>query len=181
MKRIVLLVAVCALALVAITAAACGGDDDAATPTATVRVATSTHAAASSTAKPSTTAGASAVADATTTASGLKYVDHVVGTGATPKKCQIVTIDYVGTLADGTTFDSSIDRGSPYVFQIGIGSVVPGMDDGVSTMQVGGKRTLYIPSALGYGTRGRAPIPPNADIVFDVTLLKIAPSNNSCS
>jgi peptidylprolyl isomerase len=179
MKRTVLLIAACAFALFAVAAAACGGDDDSSTPTATARAATATSGA-SATAKPSATTGGSAVAGATTTASGLKYVDHVVGTGAAPLKCQIVTIEYVGTLANGTKFDASADHGGSYTFQFGIGRVVQGMDEGISTMKVGGKRTLYIPSALAYGTQGYGPIPANTDIVFDVTLLKIAPSNNNC-
>lgn len=168
----------CAFALFAVAAGACGGDDDSSTPTSTARAGTATSGA-SSTAKPSATTGGAA-SGATTTASGLKYIDHVVGTGATPLKCQIVTIEYVGTLANGTKFDASADHGGSYTFQIGIGRVVPGMDEGVATMRVGGKRTLYIPSALAYGVRGNGPIPPNTDIVFDVTLLKIAPSNNNC-
>lgn len=110
----------------------------------------------------------------TTTASGLKYEDKVVGAGASPQKGQNVTVHYTGTLVDGTKFDSSLDRGQPFKFVIGVGGVIKGWDEGVATMKVGGKRILYIPAALGYGSRGAgAVIPPNADLIFEVELLGI--------
>lgn len=109
-----------------------------------------------------------------TTASGLKYVDEVVGTGDSPKLGQNVTVHYTGTLENGTKFDSSVDRGQPYNFRIGMGSVIKGWDEGVMTMKVGGKRRLVIPSNLGYGAAGRPPtIPPNATLIFEVELLRI--------
>jgi len=110
----------------------------------------------------------------TTTASGLKYEDKVVGTGASPQKGQRVSVHYTGKLVDGTKFDSSVDRGQPFVFVIGVGNVIAGWDEGVATMKVGGKRLLYIPAALGYGSRGAGGvIPPNADLVFEVELLGV--------
>lgn len=109
-----------------------------------------------------------------TTASGLKYTDLVVGTGATPKKGQTVTVHYTGTLTNGKKFDSSRDRGVPADFRIGVGSVIPGWDEGLMTMKVGGTRKLIIPSALGYGPQGRPPdIPGNSTLIFDVELLGV--------
>lgn len=111
-------------------------------------------------------------AKAVTTDSGLKYEDIVVGTGASPQRGHQVTVHYTGTLEDGTKFDSSLDRGQPFTFQIGLGRVIKGWDEGVLTMKVGGKRKLVIPPQLGYGARGAGGvIPPNATLVFDVELL----------
>jgi peptidylprolyl isomerase len=108
------------------------------------------------------------------TPSGLRYIDHVVGTGASPKTGQRVSVHYTGTLKDGSKFDSSVDRGQPFAFVIGVGQVIKGWDEGVSTMKVGGKRTLFIPPQLGYGERGAGGvIPPNADLIFDVELLGV--------
>lgn len=110
-----------------------------------------------------------------TTPSGLRYVDTVVGSGASPQKGKLVTVHYTGCLTDGKKFDSSVDRGTPFQFVIGVGQVIRGWDEGVATMQVGGKRTLHVPGALGYGERGYPGlIPPNAELVFDVELLGVA-------
>jgi peptidylprolyl isomerase len=107
-----------------------------------------------------------------TTASGLKYVDVVVGKGASPVKGKQVKVHYTGTLENGSKFDSSVDRNEPLSFVIGVGQVIPGWDEGVMTMKVGGKRKLIIPSKLGYGARGSGGvIPPNATLLFDVELL----------
>lgn len=110
------------------------------------------------------------------TPSGLQYEDTVVGTGASPKPGQTCVMHYTGWLwenaAKGKKFDSSVDRGQPFEFQIGLGMVIKGWDEGVMTMKVGGKRTLLIPANLGYGSRGAGGvIPPNATLVFDVELL----------
>ncbi len=111
-------------------------------------------------------------AKAVTTDSGLRYEDIVVGTGASPQSGHQVTVHYTGTLDDGTKFDSSLDRGQPFTFQIGLGRVIKGWDEGVMTMKVGGKRKLVIPPQLGYGARGAGGvIPPNATLVFEVELL----------
>jgi peptidylprolyl isomerase len=113
-------------------------------------------------------------AQVVTTPSGLKYVDEKVGTGPSPQAGKRVTVHYTGTLTDGTKFDSSVDRGEPFKFVIGVGQVIKGWDEGVLTMKVGGKRKLMIPSALGYGARGAGGvIPPNADLNFDVELLGV--------
>ena len=114
----------------------------------------------------------------TTTASGLQITDTVVGTGASPKTGQTCVMHYTGWLykdgAKGAKFDSSVDRGQPFEFSIGMRQVIGGWDEGVATMKVGGKRTLIIPPALGYGARGAGgAIPPNATLMFDVELLGV--------
>ncbi len=115
---------------------------------------------------------------ATTTPSGLKIDDTVVGAGAEAVKGKSVSVHYTGWLQEngtkGNKFDSSVDRGQPFNFNLGAGQVIKGWDEGVAGMKVGGKRTLTIPSELGYGTAG-APgaIPPNATLVFDVELLGV--------
>ncbi len=117
-------------------------------------------------------------AKAVQTPSGLSYKDIKVGEGATPQKGQTVTVHYTGWLEEnnekGKKFDSSVDRGEPFSFQIGEGQVIQGWDEGVGSMKIGGKRQLIIPAALGYGARG-APgaIPPNATLIFDVELLGV--------
>lgn len=109
-----------------------------------------------------------------TTASGLKYSEMVVGNGASPKQGQVVSVHYTGWLTDGKKFDSSVDRGQPFEFTLGVGQVIKGWDEGVSTMKIGGKRKLTIPAALGYGGRGAGgAIPPNATLIFEVELLGI--------
>ena len=109
-----------------------------------------------------------------TTASGLKYVDYKVGDGASPTAGARVTVHYTGTLVDGSKFDSSVDRGQPFVFPIGMGRVIKGWDEGVMSMKIGGKRKLIIPPELGYGARGAGgAIPPNATLLFDVELLGV--------
>jgi peptidylprolyl isomerase len=113
-----------------------------------------------------------------TTASGLQIIDSTVGTGASPKPGQICVMHYTGWLYEdgkkGKKFDSSVDRNEPFEFPIGQRRVIAGWDEGVATMKVGGKRTLIIPPALGYGARGAGGvIPPNATLLFDIELLKI--------
>jgi peptidylprolyl isomerase len=113
-----------------------------------------------------------------TTASGLQITDVVEGTGATPKPGQTCVMHYTGWLytngMKGKKFDSSVDRSEPFEFPIGRGRVIKGWDEGVATMKVGGKRTLIIPPALGYGASGAGGvIPPNAVLMFDVELLGV--------
>jgi peptidylprolyl isomerase len=110
-----------------------------------------------------------------TTESGLRYVDIEKGEGETPEKGQTVVVHYTGSLADGTKFDSSRDRDRPFSFKLGEGQVIKGWEEGISTMQVGGRRQLIIPPELGYGQKGAGGvIPPNATLIFDVELLKIS-------
>lgn len=109
-----------------------------------------------------------------TTPSGLKYSDSVVGTGATPQKGQTVTVHYTGTLQNGLEFDSSRKRGTPMEYKFGVQPMIKGWDEGVSSMKVGGRRKLIIPSALGYGPQGRPPdIPGNSTLLFDLELLGV--------
>ena len=108
-----------------------------------------------------------------TNPSGLKYIDVVVGKGESPKSGQTVVVHYTGTLTDGTKFDSSKDRGTPFEFPIGVGRVIAGWDEGVATMKVGGVRKLIIPPILGYGSQDQGKIPPNSTLLFDVELLGI--------
>ncbi len=114
------------------------------------------------------------MAETIKTASGLEYVDEVVGDGASPTAGKPVTVHYTGTFPDGRQFDSSRDRSKPFVFTIGKGQVIRGWDEGVMTMKVGGRRILTVPSQLGYGSAGAGNvIPPNATLLFDVELLGV--------
>ena len=113
-----------------------------------------------------------------TTPSGLQIIDSKVGTGPSPKAGQTCVMHYTGWLyengAKGKKFDSSVDRGQPFEFPMGTHRVIPGWDEGVATMKVGGKRTLIIPPELGYGARGAGGvIPPNTTLMFDVELIGI--------
>ena len=113
-----------------------------------------------------------------TTSTGLQYIDTEVGTGAEAKAGQNVLVHYTGWLYNngeqGAKFDSSRDRNDPFEFSLGAGMVIKGWDEGVQGMKIGGKRTLIIPAALGYGARGAGGvIPPNATLKFDVELLKV--------
>jgi FKBP-type peptidyl-prolyl cis-trans isomerase len=122
-----------------------------------------------------TTAGIpTSSSETVTTASGLKIQDLVVGTGQEAKSGDNVSVHYTGWLEDGTKFDSSLDRGTPFEFTLGAGRVIKGWDEGIVGMKVGGKRKLIIPAALGYGAQGYPPvIPANATLIFEVELLAI--------
>jgi len=125
-----------------------------------------------------TLASAQTAGKTMTTASGLQITDSVAGTGVSPKTGQTCVMHYTGWLyvngAKGKKFDSSVDRGQPFEFPIGTGRVIKGWDEGVASMMVGGKRTLIIPPALGYGANGAGGvIPPNATLIFDVELLGV--------
>ncbi|MGF1465771.1 MAG: FKBP-type peptidyl-prolyl cis-trans isomerase [Sandaracinaceae bacterium] len=104
----------------------------------------------------------------------LQMEDLVVGEGDEAVAGKQVSVHYTGTLTDGTKFDSSLDRGQPFGFQLGAGRVIQGWDQGVQGMKVGGKRKLTIPPEMAYGERGFPPvIPPNSTLVFEVELLGV--------
>lgn len=103
----------------------------------------------------------------------LRYVDIKIGTGAPAQPGQSYTVHYTGWLHDGTKFDSSVDRGQPFDFVQGQKRVITGWDVGFEGMKVGGKRRLFIPYQLAYGELGRDPIPPKADLIFDIELLAV--------
>ena len=125
----------------------------------------SSGTSASGTARPTTPS---------TAPSGLGYVIDQPGTGDEPQVGQSVSVHYTGWLTDGTKFDSSRDRGEPFEFALGQGEVIQGWDEGVADMQIGEKRTLVIPAALGYGDQGAGGvIPPNATLVFKIELLGV--------
>jgi FKBP-type peptidyl-prolyl cis-trans isomerase len=109
----------------------------------------------------------------TQTPTGLKYADLVVGEGAEAAPGNLVTVNYIGWLEDGTKFDASADHGKPYEFTLGAQQVIQGWDEGVQGMLVGGKRKLVIPPSLAYGTQGYGPIPPNATLTFEVELVDV--------
>ena len=109
----------------------------------------------------------------TTTASGLQYLDLVVGKGPLPKQGHIVVVNYTGTFTNGQVFDTSVGK-SPFQFTLGHGDVIKGWDEGVASMHVGGKRKLVIPPDLAYGQRGYpGVIPPNSTLTFVVELLDV--------
>ncbi len=150
--------------LAAVSLVACGGSSSSSTPTV-VPAPTRTP-----TPLPS---GPVKLTNPTVTADGLQYIDTVVGTGPTPTIDQQVTVNYTGKLAaNGLVFDSTVGK-APITFALK--GVIPGFQEGVMGMKVGGKRTIYIPSALGYGPSGTVggPVPPNADLVFDIELVAI--------
>jgi len=119
-------------------------------------------------------AGCGGGADRPSSDGTLVSQDLVVGTGATAAVGDLVTVNYVGTLTNGTKFDSSYDRNQPFTFRLGAGQVIAGWDQGVVGMRVGGKRRLTIPPSLGYGSQANGPIPANSTLVFEIELLSIA-------
>lgn len=108
--------------------------------------------------------------------SEFKIEDITQGTGADVKDGDTVSVNYLGTLIDGTKFDSSYDRETPFEFTVGAGQVIEGWDKGLVGMKVGGKRKLSIPSSMGYGASGAGSIPPNAGLIFEIELLEIKAS-----
>jgi FKBP-type peptidyl-prolyl cis-trans isomerase len=119
-------------------------------------------------------------ASMTRTESGLYYHDEVVGDGAVADSGSTVVVHYTGWLPDGTKFDSSLDRDEPFEVVVGVGRVIPGWDEGLQGMRVGGQRKLVIPPHLAYGAGGAGSvIPPNATLVFDVRLLEVDDSDEA--
>lgn len=104
---------------------------------------------------------------------GLRFLDEVIGNGTEVKTGDTVTVNYLGTLENGTKFDSSYDRNQPFTTQIGVGQVIKGWDEGIVGMKVGGKRKLVIPAELGYGAQAAGSIPPNSTLIFEVELISV--------
>ena len=119
----------------------------------------------------------------------LTMQDVSVGTGAEAKSGDTVVVEYTGKLADGTVFDSTsmhgnqvmpgCDKAGQFCFILGAGQVIPGWDQGIAGMKVGGERTLVIPPSLAYGSQGVGPIPPNATLTFDVKLVAVKPTTGN--
>lgn len=108
------------------------------------------------------------------TESGLEYIEIKAGGGAAPRRGDTVQVHYTGTFPDGRKFDSSVDRGQPFEFRLGMQEVIEGWDEGLALMKVGGKARLIVPPQLAYGEMGAAGvIPPNATLHFEVELLGI--------
>ncbi len=165
-----LVAAIAVLALPALVA--CGGDDDDDDTTPTATASQQTTRTPTKPPEGSPTTGGTKLENATVTASGLQYTDEKVGTGASPRMDQQVTVHYTGKLAsNGTVFDSSVQRGQPATFAMT--GVIKGFSEGLLTMKVGGKRTVFIPAALGYGARVQGPIPANSDLIFELELIAI--------
>jgi peptidylprolyl isomerase len=118
--------------------------------------------------------GSNSPTGSTTDTTPLMTMDLVVGTGPTAVVGDTITVNYIGTLQNGTKFDSSYDRNQPFTFRLGAGAVIAGWDQGLPGMKVGGKRRLTIPPSLGYGNQANGPIPANSTLLFDVELLSIA-------
>lgn len=127
------------------------------------------------TAEPTATTVATSSAKPTMNTDKLIIQDEVVGTGAEAVAGHKITVNYTGTLTDGTKFDSSLNPGrTPFEFNLGAGEVIQGWDQGFTGMKVGGKRKLTIPPSLGYGSQGAgSAIPPNATLIFEVELLNV--------
>jgi FKBP-type peptidyl-prolyl cis-trans isomerase len=172
LKAILLSVALVLTCVVVLVLAQIGGKQDSAIATNFTQAAP----APTTTSENNTLIANNTMSDANviTTPSGLQYIEIKEGTGATPKAGQTVVVHYTGTLTNGEKFDSSRDRGTPFSFNIGMGQVIKGWDEGLSTMKVGGRRELIIPPELGYGARGAGGvIPPNATLKFDVELIDV--------
>jgi FKBP-type peptidyl-prolyl cis-trans isomerase len=160
-----------ALAAVVAMLAIAGCQESKTTSDSASTTATTTTPATPPAAAPGATAGTEQVV---TMPNGLKYQDLKVGDGTIAESGTSVSVHYTGWLTDGTKFDSSVDRGTPFNFRLGAGQVIRGWDEGVKGMRVGGKRKLTIPPDLGYGAEGAGGvIPPNATLVFDVELLGV--------
>lgn len=162
MKRnAILLLPLSALAIASLAMACGDGADEPATAAATTARSTSVSSGTPIT-----------LDNPTVTASGLKFVDEVVGTGKTPTSANSVTVHYVGKLAsNGQVFDSSVARGQPATFPMN--GVIPGFSEALSTMKEGGKRIAYLPANIAYGSRSAGSIPANSDLVFEIELITV--------
>ena len=169
--RRVLALGILAAALVLVVACGNGGGKEAVPSATSVSTGAVTPAA---TTAPEAGGPPPVSAQPTVTADGLQIIEVEVGTGEEAQSGQTVSVHYTGWLADGTKFDSSLDRGQALTFVLGAGQMIPGFDEGVAGMKVGGMRRLILPPDLAYGPQGRPPvIPPNAELTFDVQLVSV--------
>lgn len=160
--------------LVAVLAVALVGCNQSGSSTSSTSSSAPAPAGDAATSPPAGSPAGQVAAAEVTLPSGLKYQDLQTGQGALAESGKNVSVHYTGWLTDGSKFDSSVDRGQPFSFQLGAGQVIRGWDEGVKGMRVGGKRKLTIPPDLGYGERGAGGvIPPGATLVFDVELLGV--------
>lgn len=159
-----------ALPLVGGLLASCGGDDDDDDGTQTVAQTATPGGETPASPTPGIMPG---FTDPITTDSGLRYEDLIEGSGPEPQAGQRLTVHYTLYFTDGTRYQSSLDAGQPFNFVLGAGHVIRGWDEGLATMKAGGKRLMYVPSALAYGSRGQGAIPPDTDLIFEVELLSI--------
>lgn len=172
MRNRIILIIILLAALIAL-AAFCGTRDTAPTTTTVAIEETTTTTAAP--VPTTTTTLAQDGGSVITTASGLQYEIIEEGDGEQPKVGDIVSVHYTGTLTDGTVFDSSVTRGQPITFPLGVGRVIPGWDEGIALLKVGTKARFTIPSNLAYGASGTGSIPGGATLIFDVDLIEIIP------
>jgi FKBP-type peptidyl-prolyl cis-trans isomerase len=171
----------CGLALALMTVVGCQQDSTSSssstTPStsATIGTTTTAKAPATETSTAPATPASSAKPAGRLTASGLRIEDLQEGTGAMAEKGRHIEVHYTGWLADGSKFSSSRDSGRPYPFTLGAAEVIPGWDEGIPGMKIGGKRRLTIPPQLAYGSQGTpgGPIPPNATLVFEIELIDV--------
>lgn len=165
-------------ALVALLGGGGGTDNAVSQPAASVAASSPTPALPAQTPGVAPVTPPEVTGEPVTAASGLQYIDLQEGAGAAPAAGDKVVVNYTGWLqADGTKFDSSVERTEPFSFILGAGNVIPGWDEGVATMKVGGQRRLIIPPELGYGAAGSPPvIPANATLIFDIELLDVLPT-----
>ena len=166
----------CALALAALAVVGCQqGSTTSSSTSTTSSSATATPSAEAEKAPVASEAPATALPAGRTTASGLQIQEIQEGTGALAENGKRVSVHYTGRLTDGTQFDTSLDKGTPYQFTLGNREVIAGWDEGIAGMRIGGKRRLTIPPQLAYGSQGTpgGPIPPNATLVFEVELMDV--------
>jgi len=177
-RKGMLVVGIAIACLLVLAVAACGPQMPTSQPMASQPTATQATTQQPTAARATTDTTSTGEGNAVTTASGLKYIEIIKGDGPAPQTGEVVSVHYRGTLEDGTEFDNSYTRGQPIGFALGRGMVIPGWDEGIALMNVGGKAKLIIPPQLAYGDQGAGGvIPPNATLTFEVELLGVQPGS----